>query len=200
MGELKAALADVQSDRVRLVMLVGEPGIGKTRTAQELDNYAQESGMQVLWGRCYEEQGMPPYWPWVQALRPYVRGLEPEQLRSLLGEGAGDIAEVLPDVKAKLPDLPPPPQLDSPEYARFRLFSSISSFLKSVSQNQPLLLVLDDLHWADRPSLSLLQFVATEIGDSRLLVVGCYRDIELSRQHYSPTRWPSFPGNRHFVE
>ena len=65
MGELKAALEDALSGRGRLVMLVGEPGIGKTRTAQELATYAGMRGAQVLWGRCYEEQGMPPYWPWV---------------------------------------------------------------------------------------------------------------------------------------
>ncbi|MFB3097343.1 MAG: AAA family ATPase, partial [Dehalococcoidia bacterium] len=80
-------------------------------------------------------------------------------------------------------DLRPPPQLESPEQARFRLFDSIASFLKSASQKQPLVLVLDDLHWADQPSLLLLQFVARELGNSRLLLIGTYRDMELSRQH-----------------
>ena len=149
--------------------LVGEPGIGKTRSAQ------------VLWGRCYEEQGMPHYWPWVQAIKSYVREREPDQLRSETGAGAADIAEVVSDVKERLPDLRPPPQLDSPEQARFRLFDSITAFLKSASQKQPL--VLDDLHWSDQPSLLLLQFVARELGNSRLLLVGTYRDMELSRQH-----------------
>ena len=72
MGELKACLEDALSGRGRLVTLVGEPGIGKTRTAQELATYAGLRSAQVLWGRCYEEQGMPPYWPWVQAIRSYV--------------------------------------------------------------------------------------------------------------------------------
>ena len=162
---------------------MGEPGIGKTRTAQELATYAGLRSAQVLWGRCYEEQGMPPYWPWVQAIRSYVREREPEQLRSEMGAGAADIAEVVSDVKERLPDLKPPPQLDSPEQARFRLFDSITAFLKSASQKQPLVLVLDDLHWADQPSLLLLQFVARELGNSRLLLVGTYRDVELSRQH-----------------
>ena len=183
MGELKACLEDALSGRGRLVTLVGEPGIGKTRTAQELATYAGLRSAQVLWGRCYEEQGMPPYWPWVQAIRSYVRERDPEQLRSEMGAGAADIAEVVSDVKERLPDLKPPPQLDSPEQARFRLFDSITTFLKSASQKQPLVLVLDDLHWADTPSLLLLQFVARELGGARLLLVGTYRDMELSRQH-----------------
>ncbi|MFQ6030766.1 MAG: serine/threonine-protein kinase, partial [Dehalococcoidia bacterium] len=129
MGDLKAALEDALSGRGRLVTLVGEPGIGKTRTAQELATYAGLRGGQVLWGRCYEEQGMPPYWPWVQAIRSYVREQDPEQLRSEMGTGAADIAEVVSDVKERLPDLRPPPQMESPEQARFRLFDSITAFL-----------------------------------------------------------------------
>lgn len=123
------------------------------------------------------------HWPWVQAIRSYVRERDPEQLRSEMGAGAADIAEVVSDVKERLPDLRPPPQLESPEQARFRLFDSITAFLKSASQKQPLVLVLDDLHWTDQPSLLLLQFVARELGNSRLLLVGTYRDMELSRQH-----------------
>lgn len=87
MEELKAALEDALSGRGRMATLVGEPGIGKTRTAQELATYAGLRGCQVLWGRCYEEQGVPPYWPWVQAIRSYVREREPEQLRSEMGSG-----------------------------------------------------------------------------------------------------------------
>ncbi|MFQ6030383.1 MAG: AAA family ATPase, partial [Dehalococcoidia bacterium] len=126
---------------------------------------------------------MPPYWPWVQAIRSYVRERDPEQLRSEMGSGAADIAEVVSDVRDRLPDLQPPPQLESPEQARFRLFDSISSFLKTASQKQPLVLVLDDLHWADHPSLLLLEFVARELGGGRLLVMGTYRDVEVSRRH-----------------
>ena len=182
MGELKACLEDALSGRGRLVTLVGEPGIGKTRTAQELATYAGLRGAQVLWGRSYEEQGVPPFWPWVQAIRSYVRERDPEQLRSEMGSGAADIADVVSDVRDRLPDLPRSPQLE-PEQARFRLFDSIAAFLKTASQRQPLVLVLDDLHWADQPSLMLLQFVARELGGARLLLIGTYRDMELSRQH-----------------
>ena len=182
MGELKGCLEDALSGRGRLVTLVGEPGIGKTRTAQELTTYAGLRGAQVLWGRCYEEQGVPPYWPWVQAIRSYVRERGPDHLRSEMGAGAADIAEIVSDVRERFPDLPPAPQLE-PEQARFRLFDSLTTFLRTASQRQPLVLVLDDLHWADQPSLMLLQFVARELSGARLLIIGTYRDMELSRQH-----------------
>ncbi|PKB63658.1 MAG: hypothetical protein BZY80_06220 [SAR202 cluster bacterium Io17-Chloro-G2] len=182
MGDLKACLEDALSGRGRLATLVGEPGIGKTRTAQELATYAGLRGARVLWGRSYEEQGVPPYWPWVQAIRSYVRESDPEQLSSEMGAGSADIAEVVSDVRDRLPGLPPAPKLE-PEQARFRLFDSITAFLKTASQRQPLVLVLDDLHWADQPSLMLLQFVARELGGARLLIIGTYRDMELSRQH-----------------
>jgi len=125
---------------------------------------------------------VPPYWPWVQAIWSYVREQEPELLSSEMGSGAADIAEIVSDVRERLPGLPQGSKLE-PEQARFRLFDSISAFLKSVSQRQPLVLVLDDLHWADQPSLALLQFVARELGGARLLIIGTYRDMELSRQH-----------------
>ena len=86
--------------------------------------------------------------------------------------GDADIAEVVSDVKERLPDLKPPPQMDSPEQARFRLFDSITAFLKSASLKQPLVLVLDDLHWADQPSLLLLQFVARELGNRHCAISG----------------------------
>ena len=183
MAELVSALDDALVGKGRLVMLVGEPGIGKTRTAQELATIAERQGAQTLWGRCYEGEGAPPYWPWVQPIRTYVQHTDAERLRSEMGPGAADIAEIVPEVRDKLPDLEPPPSLASPESARFRLFDSITTILKRAAQTQPLVLVLDDLQWADKSSLLLLEFVARELEDSRLLVVGAYRDVELSRQH-----------------
>jgi tetratricopeptide (TPR) repeat protein len=182
MGKLKGVLEDALSGRGQLLMLVGEPGIGKTRTAQELAARAEQQGAHVLWGWSYEEAGAPPYWPWIQPIRYYVQQRDPDQLRSQMGPGAADTAEVISEVRGKLPGLEPPPALE-PEQARFRLFDSITTFLKNATQSQPLMLVLDDLHWADKPSLLLLQFLARQMERSRLLVVGCYRDVELSRQH-----------------
>ena len=182
MADLQAALGDALSGQGRLVMLAGEPGIGKTRTAQELAGYAQTLGVQVLWGRCYEEEGAPPYWPWLQLLRFYVQKQTPEQLQAEMGPGAADIAEIVPELVEKLPNLETPTALE-PEQASFRLFDSITIFLKNASQSQPLMLVLDDLHWSDRSSLLLLEFLAREIQSSPLLVLGTYRDVEVPRRH-----------------
>ena len=182
MGELKVALDDAMAGQGRLVMLAGEPGIGKTRTAQELASYAETLNAQVWWGRCYEEQGAPPYWPWLQPLRSYIQQQTPQQLQAEMGSGAADIAEIVPELGEKLPNLETAPALE-PEQARFRLFSSITNFLKNAAQSQPLMLVLDDLHWADRSSLLLLEFLAREIETTPLMVLGTYRDVEVSRRH-----------------
>ena len=181
-GELTAALEDALSGRGRIIMLVGEPGIGKTRTAAELATVAEKRGGQALWGTCHEEEGTPAYWPWVQAIRSYVRRQDGETLATQMGLGAADLAEMVSDIRVKLPDLEPRPAIE-PQQARFRLFDSVASFLKSAANSQPLILVLEDLHWADKPSLALLEFIARELGDARLVVMGTYRNVELSRQH-----------------
>jgi class 3 adenylate cyclase len=182
MDELRAGLEDALSGRGRLLMLVGEPGIGKTRTSEEFATYAGLRNAQVLWGRCYEGEGAPAYWPWVQVVRSYVHDRDPKELMSEMGPGAADIAQVVSEVRERLPGLPEPPALE-PEQARFRLFDSITTFLKNASKSQPIVLVLDDLHWADKPSLLLLQFLARELRGARLMVLATYRDVELRRQH-----------------
>ena len=182
LGGLKAGVDEALSGRGNLRLLVGEPGIGKTRTAEELATYAKLRGAQVLMGKCYEGAGAPPYWPWVQVVRAYVQEQPPAQLRSDMGPGAADIAQVVSDVGAALPDLEPPPKLD-PEQAQFRLFDSVTTFLKNVSVRDPLVLILDDLHWADKPSLLLLQFLVRELGGTRIAILGTYRDVELDRTH-----------------
>ena len=182
MSELKAALEDAMSGHGGLVMLGGEPGIGKTRTAQELAAYGEMKGIRVHWGWCFQEEGAPPYWPWILTFRSYIQQREPEQLRSDAGAGAADIAEIVPEIHNKLTDLETPPSLE-PEQARFRLFDSITTFFRNASESQPLMLVLDDLHWADKSSLLLLQFMARQLKECSLLVVGCYRDTDLPLHH-----------------
>ncbi len=177
LAELTAGLDDAVAGHGRLCLLVGEPGIGKSRLAEELSTRARARGAQVLVGRCWEAGGAPAYWPWVQSLRAYVRRAEAEQLRAQLGPGAIDVAQLLPELRTVLPDLPPAPAVES-EGARFRLFDSLTAFLQSAAATQPLVLVLDDLHAADEPSLLLLQFVARELARSRILVVGAYRDVD----------------------
>ena len=183
MDTLKSIFEEVLSGKGRMVTLVGEPGIGKTRTAQELATYVGMRGAQVLWGRSYESGGAPPYWPWVQALRSHVASTDSDSLRNQMGSTASVIAEVVADVREKLPDLPQPTPIDDPESARFRLFDSIATFLKQASSSTPIVLMLEDLHWSDKPSLMLLEFVARELSNANIMIVGNYRDMELNRRH-----------------
>ena len=180
--ELRVALNETLSGKGHLFMLVGEPGSGKTRMTEQLATYARLCNAQVLAGRCYEGEGAPAFWPWLQIVRSYAQELAPERLLSIMGPGAADIARVVSEIKERLPDMPPPPTLE-PEQARFRLFDSVTTFLKNASKLQPLVIILDDLHWADKPSLLLLQFLARELKDACILVIGTYRDMELGRQH-----------------
>ena len=144
LAALTAAIDDALEDRGQIVMLAGEPGIGKTRTAQKLASYAESSGALVWLGSCHEQQGAPPYWLWVQPLRSYIQRADPKLLAAQMGPGASEISEIIPELREKLPSLEPASPLE-PEQARFRLFDSISQFLGNLARSHPLLLVLDDL-------------------------------------------------------
>ena len=186
-GELAALTADLDAavgGRGGVVLVAGEPGIGKTRLSEELAARAAARGAVVLWGRCWEGAGAPSFWPWVQVVRGYVQVQvgDPASLRHDLGAGAADIAQLVPAVHDCIPDLPAPPPLE-PEAARFRLFDSLTGFLRTAAARLPLLVVLDDLHWADVPSLALLRFMSRELEGTGPLVVGSYRQSEVGQGH-----------------
>ena len=176
LDSLRARLDEASAGHGGLTLLVGEPGIGKSRLAEELVRYARGRGVDVLVGRCWEAGGAPAYWPWVQSLRSYLGEHETRTVREDLGTGAPEIAQVLPELRERLPDLPQPSR--EVEGARIRLFDALARFLRSASARRPLLVVLDDLHAADEPSLLLLRFVARELGDSRILLLGTYRSVD----------------------
>jgi tetratricopeptide (TPR) repeat protein len=182
LGELLAGLDGVASGSGRLFLLAGDPGIGKSRLAFEAAARARDRGFTVAWGRCWEAGGAPPYWPWVQSLRACVRRVGGEELRAQLGAGAPFVAQIVAEVAGILPDVRPPPPMGA-EGGRFRLFDAVATFLRNAGTGQPLMLVLDDLHAADAPSILLLRFVARELGDAHVLVLGAYRPIELGRGH-----------------
>src|SRR5207244_823864 len=129
--ELLRGFEESRSGRGRLFVLTGEPGIGKTRLATEIARSAEAQGARVLWGRCWEAGGAPAYWPWVQALRSYVREQDPDTLLVQFGSGAPDIAQILPELQDLLPELRLPVPSD-PEGARFRLFDSMFALLRTV--------------------------------------------------------------------
>jgi tetratricopeptide (TPR) repeat protein len=168
--------------RGRLFLVSGEPGSGKTRLTEEMTTYARMRGCRVLVGKCFDGKGAPAFWPWVQAIRRYTQDLEPNELRDVMGPGAADIAQLDSDIRQRLPALPTPPPLE-PEQARFRLFDGITTFLRNAARSRPVLLILDDLQWADESSLRLLQFLAQEIRDAHLLIIGTYRDVAFGRGH-----------------
>ena len=197
MGQLTAALDNVLSGRGQIIMLAGERGIGKTRAANELAALADTKGFSVLRGWCYEHGGAPALWPWLQCIREYIETLDAGQLRREMGPGAADIAEILPELTAKLDGLGPPPPLD-PAQARFRLFFSITTFFKNASQTQPMLLVLDDLHWADESSILLLEFLTKEIPGTSLMIVGTFRDGKISGRHLLSRTLGELVRERHF--
>ena len=181
LAQLGGALDDALGGHGRLVLVAGEPGIGKSQLADELLGTARARGARVLVGRCWEAGGAPAYWPWVQSLRSYVRELDTDELRAQLGIGAADLSQLLPELRELIPELPEPPASGS-EGDRFRLFEATSSFLKHAAEARPVVLMLDDLHAADEPSLLLLRFVARELAGSRLLLVCAFRDVDPTLQ------------------
>ncbi|MFL5782621.1 MAG: ATP-binding protein [Thermoleophilaceae bacterium] len=175
-------LLDLARDgRRRVAFISGEPGIGKTRLATQLAVHAHGDGAAVLYGRCDEDLGVP-YGPWVRALRHYVAEAPEEVLRAHAERHGGELARLVPDVSARIAGYPEPRQSEA-ETERYLLFGAVTGLLEVAGENEPLVLILDDLHWADPPSLSLLRHVATHDAPLRLLVLGTYRDSELASGH-----------------
>src|SRR5205807_2668813 len=133
--QLEVAFSEAASGRPRLAFLVGEPGIGKTATAQEFAGLVTDAGALVLWGSCYEGEGAPAYWPWLQVLRSLVRNLGRETLFESLGPDAHGLVHLLPEfaIEHEHVDQPSIP----PEQARFRLFGGAAELLRSAAQERP---------------------------------------------------------------
>lgn len=169
LGHLRAAVVSAASGSGRAVLLCGEAGIGKTRL---LDTIAAEpGGATVLRARCDEGMGAPAFWPWVQVLRQTVDGAE-DDARGL----EPHLALLAPSLGAANGD--PRPDVD-PEAARFLLFDAVTTFLARRAARRPLLVLLDDMHWADVPSVHLLAFIARRVRDLPIALVATYRDNEL---------------------
>ena len=181
LAELDAGLTDAISGRGRMLLLSGEPGIGKTRLADEFSTIAASRGAIVIWGRCWEGAGAPPYWPFIQIVRGCAA--RPHFARHIEGLGANVrfIASIVPEIRQAfgLPLQEPGPTPSDPEEARFKLFDSVTTLLRSFSLDDQLMLVIDDLHDADQSSLQMLRFIAHGLRESRIFVLGTYRDAEV---------------------
>jgi AAA ATPase-like protein len=188
LAELLAALDEAVAGRGRLILVRGEPGIGKTRLAEEASTRAADAGAEVAWGRCWQGGGAPVFWPWVQVIRACLRNRPDAQLAAELGACAPFVAHLVPELRERLPDISPVPAAPESEEARFALVDGVTRFLASAAGTRPLVLVLDDLHAADPSSLLLLQFLARELRATHLLVVGTLRDVTAGSQPDVATR------------
>ncbi|MEE8369841.1 MAG: BREX system ATP-binding domain-containing protein, partial [Dehalococcoidia bacterium] len=177
-AELRRCLDQVAKGQGALVMIGGEPGVGKTRLAEELMAEARRRGMTAFIGHCYEMEGAPPYIPFVEILEAAARMFPPEAMRETLGESAPEVAKLMPELRRTFPDIPPSPELP-PEQERRYLFNGMRDFVARTGSNQPAVYVLDDLHWATDASLLLLQHIAQQLHEMPVLIVGTYRDVEL---------------------
>ncbi len=162
----------------RVVLISGEPGIGKSRLTAEVARQAHDLGAVVLFGRCDEDMGVP-YQPFVEALEQVV---EAGASADSFGRHAGELVRLVPGLTGLIPGLDPPLQAD-PETERYRLFDALLAWLGALSRSSGLVLVLDDLHWAEKPTLLLLRHIVQSIDPMRLLVIGTYRDTDLDRSH-----------------
>ncbi len=166
--ELVAGLATTLAGRGQVFLICGEPGIGKTRIADEISAIAQARGMRVLWGRCWEAGDSPPYWPWKEALRECIGDRTIDSTSDPVAIlGAARQTEVSPIAP------------EESDLGRFALYEATTRLLKRTAESSPMLIVLDDLHAADAASLQLLQFVARNLRGSPILLIGTYRDVEI---------------------
>jgi len=161
----------------RVALLAGEPGVGKTRLAAELAIRVDHEGGSVLAGRCDEDLGVP-YQPFVEALRHFVDHTPATELKERLGRYGGELTRLLPELPERVRHLPPPLQSD-PETERYRLFDAVAAWLEATAAEEPLLVVLDDLQWAAKPTLLLVRHIVRSAQLRRLLLLGTYRDTEL---------------------
>jgi DNA-binding SARP family transcriptional activator len=182
LGGLEDFLESALAGRGSVALIAGDPGVGKTRLADELSGVASARGARIVWGRCSTVSGAPAYWPWIQVLRALVADRDPTGLRTELGSTAAELTQLLPELRDRIPDVAAVVAGDSDD-ARFRLFDAVATFIARSASARPTVIVLDDLHVADRSTLALLEFVTQAASDASLMMVGTYREMEVGAGH-----------------
>ena len=181
-ADLRRAVEEAIGGRGGLVLIAGAAGEGKTRLTQEIAAEAERRGMRILVGNCVE-QGSIPYLPFVEALEDALVGTRSAaSLRAALGDAGPEIARMAPAIRRAIPDLPAAVDLP-PDQARRFLWVSVQEFLERAGRSRPLMLVLEDLHWADESTILLLEHLATSLAEMPLLILGTYRDVEVGPTH-----------------
>lgn len=179
---LRQQFDEASAGRLRVALVTGEPGIGKTSLLHEMGQRAKRQGATVLRGEASDAEGMPPYLPFLEAFGSYIHVTPPDQLRAEVGPMAAPLATILPELPLHLGVLPASYPLPA-EQARLRLYEAVGAFLAAIAEHTPVVLLLDDLQWADSASLDLLSYVARHQSTARLLILGAYRtsDLELNQ-------------------
>jgi hypothetical protein len=185
MADVRERVDGALAGHGQLILFVGEPGIGKTRLAAELVAHARGQGARALFASCDDSAGAPALWPWAQVVRAYLDAAGAITVRENLGSSVRDLARLVPELDATSIAAP----VDDAAAARFRLFDALARFVTRASEREPLCIVLDDLHWADPPSLRALEIVARAVRDARVVLVGTYRDVDVAGD---PTLAPLF--------
>lgn len=180
-AHLYDAWKEVMAGDRRMVLVAGEPGVGKTRLVAELARRAHGEGATVLFGRCDEDFEVP-YQPFVEALRPVVAAADDSLLVAHVAEHGGELLRLLPELARRLPGTPSP-EPSEPEIERLRSYAAVVDLLSRTSQEAPTVLVLDDVHWAASATLQLLRHLLRAEGPLRCLVLCTYRDTEVARTH-----------------
>src|SRR5215218_499974 len=182
-ASLRRLVDDALAGHGGLALVVGEPGVGKSRLVAEIGEEAQAHGMRVLTGHCVEMSGAAPYLPYVEIIEQAISNpRSPLALREALGDVAAEIARIAPALRRVFPDIPPPIELPV-ELARRYVWNSLSEFIGRAAQGQPLLLVLEDLHWADESTVLFTEYLAPLLPEMPVLVLGTYRDQEVDLSH-----------------
>jgi len=176
---LQSLAEKAQSGRGNLVLISGEAGAGKTRLMQELSEVAERRGMAVFVGHCIDMEAPPPYQPLIEHVEQAARTLTSEALREILGENAPELAKLMPELRQRYDDIPEPPALP-PEQERRYLLHGVAAFLERAARSRPLVLVYEDLHWADESTLLLLRDLAPRLAKVPVLAIGSYRQTDLS--------------------
>ena len=190
MAQLRTGFARAFDHHGAMFLVTGEAGIGKTRLAEQLVREAEQHGAAVFWGQSVQAEGAPPYWPWVQILRSLVRDLGPPEFARLANPGLAQVLRVVPELRGQFPEIAPASIED--DAARFGIYDSVTQLLLQTAAKRPMVLVLEDLHWADAPSLVLLQLLAGALPHSSLMVIGTYRDRELAADHPLRTQFADY--------
>jgi predicted ATPase len=176
---LLRALEAARRGHGSLVWISGEAGVGKTRLAQEIGALAAAGDSSVLWSRCIEADGAPPYWPWAEIVRAFIRERSRKEFAAIAGSTADRLAALVPELHQGGPASPPLPSRETAS-DRFLLFDAVRSFLQRACRDRLLVLIIADVHHAGRNSLLLLELIARELTGWKTLVVLTCRDDEIS--------------------